>query len=91
MQVYREGRKKQIESMAEQIMAGKERRDEKGRTDHDEGANVKIYGKDNGSIIKEQMAKVKNISKESALVLSFIGKSNHGRSYGGCIDIGIEK
>lgn len=73
MQVYREGRKRQIESMVGRIMSG--RSDGKGRTNRETSADVKNYEKDDGSIIKEQLAKVKDISRESALVQSFMGKS----------------
>ena len=71
--MYREGRKKQIESMVGRIVSGRGRNDGKGRTDHEK--SVQNHEKDEGSIIKEQLAKVKDISRESALVQSFMGKS----------------
>jgi len=70
VQVYREGRKKQIESMVGRIVSGRGRNDGKGRTDHEK--SVQNHEKDEGSIIKEQLAKVKDISRESALVQSFM-------------------
>ena len=74
-QVYREGRKLQIESMVELIVSGRGRSDGKGKMDHEEIGNVRNYGKDEDSKIKEQMARIKDISRESALVQSFMGKS----------------
>lgn len=61
--------------MVGRIMSGRRRSDGKGRTNRETRTDVKNYKKDDGSIIKEQLAKVKDISRESALVQSFMGKS----------------
>ena len=62
---HREGRKKEIESRMNCGAVARKRRRTKT-------ANVKIHQKDAGSIIRDAVAKIKDISRERALLQSFM-------------------
>ena len=57
------------------IKSGRIRSGDKGSTDIEKRTSERNYEIGGGSIIKEQLSRVKDISRESALVQSFMGKS----------------
>ena len=74
LKAFREERKKKIESMVGLIKSGRIRSGDKESTDIEKRTSERNCESGGGSIIKEQLSRVKDISRESALVQSFMGK-----------------